>query len=73
MAPIPAPAGRQDPLDPFRLGDGPHHAVEDHPGGRGRLVEFLAHRLVLDAQVTFSGQTGRTVVEDILKQLPVPA
>ncbi len=36
-------------------------------------VPVLAHRLVLDAQVTFAGQTGRTVVEDIVKQVPVPA
>jgi MoxR-like ATPase len=36
------------------------------------VVPVLAHRLVLDAQVTFAGQTGRTVVEDILKQVPVP-
>ena len=36
-------------------------------------VPVLAHRLVLDAQVTFAGQTGRTVVEDIVKNLPVPA
>jgi len=36
-------------------------------------VPVLAHRLVLDAQSTFAGQTGRTVVEDVLKQTTVPA
>ena len=36
-------------------------------------VPVLAHRLVLDPQATFSGQTSRTVVEDVLKEVPVPA
>ncbi len=36
-------------------------------------VPVLAHRLVLDPQATFSGQTSRTVVDDILKEIPVPA
>ena len=40
---------------------------------RELAVPVLAHRLVLDAQITFAGQTGRSIVEDILKQLPVPA
>ena len=40
---------------------------------RELAVPVLAHRLVLDPQVTFAGQTARTVVEDILKQVPVPA
>jgi MoxR-like ATPase len=35
-------------------------------------VPVLAHRLVLDAQITFAGQTGRTVVEDIVKAASVP-
>lgn len=36
-------------------------------------VPVLAHRVVLDPQATFSGQTNRTVVEDIIKETPVPA
>lgn len=36
-------------------------------------VPVLSHRLVLDAQITFAGQTSRTVVEDIVKSTPVPA
>ncbi|HAV63401.1 MAG TPA: magnesium chelatase [Verrucomicrobiales bacterium] len=39
---------------------------------RELAVPVLAHRLVLDPQASFSGQTGRTVVEDVLKQVPVP-
>lgn len=36
-------------------------------------VPVLAHRLVLDPQAQFSGQSTRSVVEDILKTRPVPA
>lgn len=36
-------------------------------------VPVLAHRVILDPQATFSGQTNRTVVEDILNEIPVPA
>jgi len=36
-------------------------------------VPVVAHRLVMEAQARFSGQTARQVVEDILKKLPVPA
>lgn len=36
-------------------------------------VPVIAHRLVLEQQARFSGVTARTVVEDVLKKLPVPA
>lgn len=36
-------------------------------------VPVLAHRLVLDPQAQYSGQSQRSVVEDILRQVPVPA
>ena len=36
-------------------------------------VPVIAHRLVLAPPARFSGVTARSVVEDILKKLPVPA
>ncbi|HZT23453.1 MAG TPA: MoxR family ATPase [Verrucomicrobiae bacterium] len=36
-------------------------------------VPVIAHRLVLEPQAKFSGLTARSVVEDILKRLEVPA
>jgi MoxR-like ATPase len=36
-------------------------------------VAVIAHRLVLEPQSRFSGVTTRSVVEDALKKLPVPA
>ncbi|MEW6305351.1 MAG: MoxR family ATPase, partial [Verrucomicrobiota bacterium] len=36
-------------------------------------VPVLAHRMVMDPQAKFSGLTARTVVEDIVKKIPVPA
>jgi len=36
-------------------------------------VPTLAHRLVLDPQAQYSGQSQRSVVEDVLRQVPVPA
>ena len=36
-------------------------------------VPVVAHRLVLDPQSRFSGATGRAVVEEALKRIPVPA
>ncbi len=36
------------------------------------VVATLAHRLVLEPQAKFSGATARGVVEEILKQVPVP-
>ncbi len=36
-------------------------------------VSVIAHRLLLDPQARFSGLTAKGVVEDIVKQVPVPA
>ncbi|WP_028313288.1 AAA family ATPase [Desulfatibacillum aliphaticivorans] len=36
-------------------------------------VSVIAHRMVMDPQARFSGQTTRAVVENILKRVPVPA
>ena len=36
-------------------------------------VPVVAHRLVMEPQARFSGMTGRAIVADILKKLPVPA
>jgi MoxR-like ATPase len=36
-------------------------------------VSVIAHRLVMDPQARFSGQTARGVVEEVLKKTPVPA
>jgi len=36
-------------------------------------VPTLAHRLVLDPQAQYSGESQRSVVEDILRQVPSPA
>ena len=33
----------------------------------------LAHRMVMEAQARFSGVTARSVVEDVIKKIPVPA
>jgi MoxR-like ATPase len=33
----------------------------------------IAHRLLLDPQARFSGLTAQTIVEDVLKKVPVPA
>ncbi len=35
-------------------------------------VYVIAHRLVLDPQSTFSGVTAKSIVEEILKSIPVP-
>jgi len=35
-------------------------------------VPVIAHRLVMDPQARFAGKTARFVVEDILKNIPVP-
>jgi MoxR-like ATPase len=42
-------------------------------GVQEMAVPVVAHRLMLDPQARFSGLTGRTVVERVLKGLPVPA
>ena len=36
-------------------------------------VSVIAHRLVMEPQARFSGQTARGVVEEALKRIPVPA
>ena len=36
-------------------------------------VAVIAHRLVMEPQARFSGQTARAVVEEILKKTPVPS
>src|SRR6266478_2541328 len=36
-------------------------------------VPVIAHRLVMEPQARFSGQTARTVVDDVLKKTRVPA
>ncbi|MEI7729632.1 MAG: MoxR family ATPase [Verrucomicrobiota bacterium] len=35
-------------------------------------IPVIAHRLVMDPQARFSGQTTRGVVEEVLKKIPVP-
>lgn len=35
-------------------------------------VSVIAHRMVMDPQARFSGETAQGVVEDILESLPVP-
>lgn len=34
--------------------------------------DTIAHRLVLDADAKFSGKTGRSIVRELLEQIPVP-
>jgi len=36
-------------------------------------VEIIAHRIVMDPQALFAGQTAAGIVEEILKKIPVPA
>ena len=36
-------------------------------------VPVIAHRIMLDPQARFSGATARTIVEDVLKTIPVPS
>jgi len=33
----------------------------------------IAHRMVMEPQARFSGVTARSVVEDVVKKIPVPA
>jgi MoxR-like ATPase len=51
--------------------DGIDYVTPDHV--QEIAVEVLAHRLLLDPQVQFAGQTGESVVRDILSQTLVPA
>lgn len=44
----------------------PEHLQEVAPS-------VIAHRLVVDPQAKFSGQTARAVVQDALRRIPVPA
>jgi MoxR-like ATPase len=39
---------------------------------RELAVPVIAHRLVMEPQARFSGQTARGVVEEVLKKIPVP-
>lgn len=52
------------------LFDGQSFVTPDHI--QEIAVDGIAHRLVLDPQARFSGLTGRGVVEEILKKVPVP-
>ena len=36
-------------------------------------VPTIAHRMVIDPQARFSGTTARTIVDDIVRRVPVPA
>ena len=40
---------------------------------RQLALPVIAHRVILEPQARFSGLTARSVVEDILKQVPAPA
>jgi MoxR-like ATPase len=51
--------------------DGLDYVTPDHV--QELAVAVVAHRLVLDPQAQFSGQTGPAIVRDLLGQLPVPA
>jgi MoxR-like ATPase len=51
--------------------DGLDYVTPDHV--QELAVSVLAHRLLLDPQAQFSGQTAATLVEDVLRRLPVPA
>lgn len=53
------------------LFDGAGFVMPDHV--QEVAVPVIAHRLVLDPQAQFSGQSNRGIVEEILRQMPVPA
>jgi len=53
------------------LFDGLDYVTPDHV--QELAVPVLAHRLLLEPQAQFSGQTGRTIVQEILDRNPVPA
>ncbi len=53
------------------LFDGQNFVTPDHI--QEIAVPVIAHRLVMDPQARFSGQTAQGVVEDILNTVPVPA
>jgi MoxR-like ATPase len=52
------------------LFDGQEFVSPEHV--REAAVPVMAHRVVLEPQAKFSGMTSRHVVEEILKQVPVP-
>jgi MoxR-like ATPase len=51
--------------------DGLEFVTPDHV--QEIAVNVLAHRLLLDPQAQFSGVSARTIVQDLLQRLPVPA
>ena len=51
--------------------DGRDFVVPEHI--QELAVSTIAHRMVLDPQARFSGATARTIVEDIVQKIPVPA
>ena len=51
--------------------DGQEFVLPEHI--QEMAVSVVSHRLMLDPQARFSGVTQRSIVEDILKTLPVPA
>ena len=53
------------------LVDGANFVTPDHI--QEIAVPVLAHRLVLDPQAQFAGRTQRSIVEGIVKAIPVPA
>ena len=53
------------------LFDGQPFVTPDHI--QETAAAAIAHRLSLEPQAKFSGLTGRGVVDEILKKLPVPA
>lgn len=53
------------------LFDGYEFVTPDHI--QEIAMPVIAHRLILDSQARFSGVSGRSVVEEILKTVPVPA
>ena len=53
------------------LFDGQPFVTPDHI--QEMAVPAIAHRLLIEPQARFSGLTGRTILEGILKKLPVPA
>ncbi|MDH5509831.1 MAG: MoxR family ATPase [Nitrospinota bacterium] len=53
------------------LMEGVEFVTPDHV--RQIAVPVIAHRLLLDSQARFSGVTAASVVEEILRQIPVPA
>jgi MoxR-like ATPase len=50
--------------------DGSEFLTPEHI--REIAIQVIAHRMVMDPQARFSGQTAELVVEDILKTIPVP-